>query len=107
MRKRLLLYFSIPLLSFATLVHAAPMVMEMNMGIAEQIEQERSISMTVVGNSVQVTGANGMTLEVVSLTGRHVASYKIDSPAQHIDLNLSKGCYILKVGKFVRKVTIR
>lgn len=107
MRKRLFLYFGAFLLSFATFVHAAPMVLEMNMGVAEQVEQERSISMTVVGNSVQVTGANGLTLEVVSLTGRHVASYKIDAPAQRIDLNLSKGCYILKVGKFVRKVTIQ
>ena len=43
----------------------------------------------------------------VSMTGRAVATYKIDSPVQRIELNLPKGCYILKVGKVVRKVTVR
>ncbi|MBQ8157875.1 MAG: T9SS type A sorting domain-containing protein [Prevotella sp.] len=88
-------------------LQAAPMVMAMEMGVAEQVEPERNISITVEGNSVQVTGANGMTLEVISLTGRQVATYRIDSPAQRVELNIPKGCYILKVGKVVRKVTIR
>jgi hypothetical protein len=48
-----------------------------------------------------------MVLEVISLTGRQVANYKVEGPAQRIDLNIPKGCYILKVGKVVRKVTIR
>ena len=77
------------------------------MGIAEQVEPERSITITVDGNNVQVNGASGLVLEVVSLTGRHVASIKIESPAQRVELNLPKGCYILKVGKVVRKVTLR
>ena len=84
-----------------------PMVMSMELGIAEQVEQEKTVSFTIEGNSVFVNGASGMTLEVVSLTGRLVASYKVDSPSQRIDLNIPKGCYILKVGKVVRKVTIR
>ncbi len=82
------------------------MMMTMEMGIAEQVEQEKMISLSVEGNVVQVTGATGMVLEVVSLTGRQVATYKIDSPAQRIELSVPKGCYILKVGKVVRKVTI-
>jgi hypothetical protein len=36
-----------------------------------------------------------------------VAEYEIDAPVQRVELNLSKGCYILKVGKVVRKVSIR
>ena len=48
-----------------------------------------------------------MKMEVVSLTGRAVASYKIEGPAHRIELNLPKGCYILKVGKTVRKVTVQ
>ena len=84
---------------------AATMVMEL--GVAEQVEPERSITISVEGNSVQVNGAQGMTLEVVSLTGRLVASYKIETPAQRVDLNISKGCYILKVGKVVRKVSVK
>lgn len=88
-------------------VQASPMVMVAEMGIAEQVEPERNVSISVEANSVQVTGADGLVLEVVSLTGRQIASYRIDSPAQRIDLNIPKGCYILKVGKVVRKVTIR
>ena len=107
MRKRLLIFSGIVCLTAVTTMQAAPMVMEMEMGIAEQVEQERNITITVEGNSVQVTGATGMVLEVVSLTGRQVATYHIDSPAQRIDLNIPKGCYILKVGKVVRKVTVR
>jgi hypothetical protein len=107
MRKRLLIFFGSLFLVTTISLQAAPMVMAMEMGIAEQIEPERNISILVEGNAVQVTGANGMTLEVVSLTGRQVATYKIDSPAQRVELSIPKGCYILKVGKVVRKVTIR
>ena len=82
------------------------MVMEASMGVAEQVEQERTVTLSLEGNHVLVNGANGMVLEVVSLTGRHVATIKIESPAQRVELNLPKGCYILKVGKVVRKVTL-
>lgn len=83
---------------------AAPMSMEL--GVAEQIE-ESAPTISVEGNIVSVSGASGMKMEVVSLTGRAVASYKIEGPAQRIELNLPKGCYILKVGKTVRKVTVQ
>lgn len=83
---------------------AMPMVMEM--GVAEQVE-ERLPTINVDNNIVSIQGASGMTLEVVSLTGRAVAQYKIESPAQRLELNLPKGCYILKVGKVVRKITVR
>ena len=81
--------------------------MVMEMGVAEQVEQEKSITLTMQKNAVLVNGAAGMTLEVVSLTGRQVATIKIEGPAQRVELNLPKGCYILKVGKVVRKVTLR
>ena len=64
-------------------------------------------SIAVEGRIVTVSGAQGKTLQVVSLTGRLVAEYEIDAPVQRLELNLSKGCYILKVGKVVRKVSIR
>lgn len=64
------------------------------------------ININVNGQTVTVTGAQGFTLEVVSLTGRKVMSVKIESPAQRVELNIPKGCYILKIGKVVRKVSI-
>ena len=74
-----------------------------------QTEQtiDDDISITVDGQWVTINGAQGLTLEVVSLTGRQIKTIKIESPAQRIELNVPKGCYILKIGKLVRKVAIR
>jgi calcineurin-like phosphoesterase len=71
----------------------------------QQIEDD--ISVSVSGQTVSVCGAQGATLEVVSLTGRKVMAVKIDSPAQRVELNIPKGCYILKIGKVVRKISVR
>ncbi len=104
MKKKALILAALTIISAGTAVKAMPMVTEM--GVAEQVE-ERTPTLNVDGNVVSVQGASGMTLEVVSLTGRAVAQYKIEGPAQRVELNLPKGCYILKVGKVVRKITVR
>ena len=74
-----------------------------------QTEQtlDDDITISVNGQWVTVTGAQGLTLEVVSLTGRQIKTIKIETPAQRIELNIPKGCYILKIGKVVRKVAVR
>jgi len=54
-----------------------------------------------------VNGAEGEVLEVTALTGKKVFTARIDSPAQKIELNVAKGCYIVKVGKLVRKISVR
>lgn len=77
----------------------------MELGVMEQIDEQ--VVVTVKEQSVLITGAQGKTLEVVSLTGKRVMTVNIESPAQRIELNIPKGCYILKVGKVVRKITIR
>lgn len=64
------------------------------------------IHISVAKNAVHVMGAQGKILEVISLIGRHVMTVRIDSPAQKIELNLPKGCYIIKVGKVTRKVIL-
>lgn len=103
MQKKLLI-FSLAFLLIGAPLMAAPMLLEM--GVAEMID-EPAVTITVSEKTVTVSGAQGETLEVVSLTGRPVASYKIESPSQRVELNLAKGCYILKVGKVVRKISIR
>lgn len=105
MRKKLILLSVSTILMLGIPANAA-MYMVSEMGVAEQVEEHQP-TIAVEDNTVSITGANGLTLEIVSLTGRAVARYKIDSPAQRIELNLPKGCYILKVGKVVRKVTLR
>jgi hypothetical protein len=73
----------------------------------EQPTEVSRVQISVNEQTVTVSGAQGETLEVVSLTGKVVKTIAIDSPAQRIELNLPKGCYILKVGKVVRKISIR
>lgn len=70
------------------------------------IEAE-GISIFVNGRQVRVVNAEGEDLEVYNLTGQRVATIHIDSNDQTMSVNLPKGCYILKVGKIARKVSIR
>ena len=56
---------------------------------------------------VRVVGAQGRVLEVYKVTGVGVDKIKIDSNDKRIELDLPKGCYILKVGKVVRKISIK
>lgn len=90
------------MLSVPVLVKAA----EVEMLQTEQTLDD-DITISVNGQWVTITGAQGLTLEVVSLTGRQIKTIKIESPAQRIELNIPKGCYILKIGKVVRKVAVR
>jgi hypothetical protein len=102
--KKTLLILSMSLtmmLAVPSLVAAIPVAP----GIEEFVEED--ITITVNGQTVTVTGGQGQTLEVVSLTGRCIMSVKVESPAQKIELNVPKGCYILKIGKVVRKVSVR
>ena len=73
-------------------------------GIEQMNDDE--VSITVQGQTVTVNGGQGMTLEVVSLTGRRIKTVKIEIPAQKVELNIPKGCYILKIGKVVRKISV-
>lgn len=54
-----------------------------------------------------MTGANGEMLYVYNVAGVRVKSVKVDGDDKRFEMNLPKGCYILKVGKTVRKVSIR
>jgi hypothetical protein len=103
MTKRILTLFFISLLTFATPM-CAVQATEMEMAVAELTDE--AIEVTVEGQAVVVTGAQGKELVVVSLTGRQVMKAKIDTPSQRIELNIAKGCYILKVGKVVRKIQV-
>ena len=98
MTKKILIFSFI-----ATLTLMAPQAV---MPALEQTIDE-DIAISISGQTVTISGAQGQTLEVISLTGRRVMSAKIESPSQRIDLNVPKGCYILKIGKVVRKVTVR
>lgn len=104
MTRRLLSFVFATTLSLfpVTTLKAADMPME-----AMQQDMSEEVTIAVSGQTVIVSGAQGETLEVISLTGRRVLTVKIESPSQRIELNIPKGCYLLKVGKVVRKVSLR
>lgn len=67
----------------------------------------QDITISVVGSNVHITGANGQTLYIYNVTGMCVDSFKIEGADKRYELNLPKGCYILKVGNTVRKISLR
>ncbi len=75
--------------------------------MAETDAEFQDIQIAVDGTQVRICGAEGLTLEVFNLTGVKISTTKIDSNDKVVNLNLQHGCYILKVGKVVRKISIR
>lgn len=67
---------------------------------------ELAPSITVRGSQITVQHAEGLVLEIYNLAGLKVGSYKVESSEQSISTSLPKGCYILKLGKLVRKISI-
>ena len=92
----------------ATLAVAAPTQSIASTSIAEMTMSSDECKARIVVNQSTVTieGLAGKTLEVVSLTGRIVMKTKIESNSQQVELNVPKGCYILKIDNIVRKVSI-
>lgn len=73
----------------------------------EGIEQPSSnISIEIKNKEIRVSGANGKKIEIYNLTGVSISTILIESNDATFPLNLTKGCYILKVGKVVRKISI-
>ena len=83
-------------------------VPECAMANVEIIEQEQQPVVSVTNEStIHVANANGQMLYVYNVAGVRVKSFVVDGHDRHYDLNLPKGCYIIKVGKTVRKISIK
>lgn len=65
-----------------------------------------AITISFQNNRVHVTNAEGKYLEIFNLTGVRAARIRIDSNDKHININLPRGCYLIKVEKVVRKVSV-
>ena len=104
MIKKLLVLFTI-----LTLSMMAPATASANqMYVAGVMDfQSGDITVTCVERTLSITGAEGQTVQIVSLTGRVVFESFIDSPAKKFELDIPKGCYIIKVGSLVRKFSFR
>lgn len=93
-----LLMISVPAVSMAE-----PMIEIMDMNDIDT----QGITISVNQNVLHVSGAAGQVLQIYNVTGVCVMTVKVDGDEKHYDLNLQKGCYIVKVGKVVRKISIR
>lgn len=65
------------------------------------------ITISYSASVLRVSGAEGETLHIYNVAGVRVMSVAIDSADKRMELQLPKGCYILKVGKCVRKISCR
>lgn len=93
----------------ALLTLCAPVQVRANAAI-EIIENDLQLTaanITVNGGTIRVSGANGKTMYVYNLAGERIHSIKVEGADRTYDLNLSKGCYIIKVGTTVRKVSLK
>lgn len=84
----------------------------MNVSFAEERMQQdndmlHETHITLNGTSLHVSGAEGQTLHIYNILGVKVMSFKVDSNDKHVELPLPTGCYIVKVGKVVRKISVQ
>lgn len=72
------------------------------------IEQEQTPVVVMEGEqTVRVQNANGQVMYVYNVTGVCVQTIRIEGQDKRIELNYPKGCYIIKIGKTVRKVSVK
>ena len=71
---------------------------------AIDISGAHEIEITISQTTLRVTGGAGQVLYIYNVAG--VMTLRVDSNDKRFDLNLAKGCYIVKVGRTVRKVSI-
>lgn len=101
MMKKILLILLPMALAFAPLTISAQNDHE---GIEASVS---GAAITANGSNVRIVNANGETLEIFNITGLKISSVRIDSADKSLNLNLPKGCYLLKIGKVVRKISIK
>ena len=67
----------------------------------------QNVSISVNQSTLHVVNANGQTLEIYNVAGVKVMNIKIEGNDKKYELNLPKGCYIVKIGKLARKISIK
>lgn len=74
-----------------------------------QIElEQQQVTVVVSDANLRVKNAEGLAIEIFSLTGEKVFSQRIETSSKSIDLShLQRGFYIVKVGKYTRKIYLR
>ncbi len=103
MQKRLLI---IGMLTMALLILPYKTMAENIVNVVETSDFY-DISISYSQNSLRIVNAGGETLQVFNIAGICVLNAKIETADKRFELNFPKGCYIVKVGKIVRKVSVK
>ena len=85
----------------------APSVCRADVAVEVIDNDIQDITVSVSSSILHVTGASGQTLYIYNVAGVRVMTIKVEGNDRHYDLNLPQGCYIVKVGKTVRKISIK
>ncbi len=103
MQKKLLSFLIISLISLGAFAESAIGLLPLE---HEAVAVAQEPVLTVKGQTTRVQYGQGEELEVFSLTGVKVASVRIEANDQTVSFNLTRGIYIFRIGKVVRKVAI-
>lgn len=64
------------------------------------------IIISVKDNQIRIQNAEGLHLEIYNVAGMKVASQRIETADKTVTANLTRGIYIVKVGKVARRINI-
>lgn len=89
------------------LLFGLPVVVQASSSIEIVDNEFQNVTIDLQESTLRVSGANGQMLYIYNVAGVRVKTIRVDGDDKRIELNLTKGCYIVKVGKTVRKISIR
>lgn len=98
---------SLTILFATALMMGNPLTSRANAALEIIDNDFQNVVISVTESTIHVSGGAGQMLAIYDLAGVRVVYFKIDSAEKHYDLGLPKGCYIVKVGKVVRKIAVR
>lgn len=78
-----------------------------NMMKVEEVVAFNDINIYYEQNSLRVTGGEGLKLRVFNVAGILVVCENVDSADKRYNLDLPRGCYIVKVGSVVKKIFVK
>jgi len=97
-----------PLLCFVLLSGLMPAVAQNQPARNTSERESTGLQIQVNGNRVSIQNAQPNTvIEVYSVVGVKLKQYKLPKAADEYQIELPKGCYILKSENIVRKVAIK
>ena len=93
-------------LSSVGALHAADVVAAAPSSESSALVAPSEVSISLRGNQLRVTNADGQTVEVYNITGVKVFVHRVEGDDRTFTLSAERGIYIVKVGKLVRRVTL-